>query len=111
MASYKVHIRASVYKDFRSIPKIERNRIIKRIESLAENPRPFGYEKLAEQNKYRIRQGDYRIIYEVFNDKLIIWVVKVGHRKDVYKVSEEKEKFTAGQPGKRNSRTTPRNST
>jgi mRNA interferase RelE/StbE len=94
MALYKVHIRASVYKDFRSISKIERNRIVKRIEALAENPRPFGYRKLTEQNRYRIRQGDYRIIYEIFDDKLIVWVVKVGHRRDVYKVSEEKGKFT-----------------
>jgi mRNA interferase RelE/StbE len=98
MALYKILIMPSARKDFRMIPKIDRTRILKRIESLAENPRPFGYLKLTEQNRYRIRQGDYRIIYEIFDDKLIVWVVKVVHRKDIYRVSEEKEKFNTNNP-------------
>jgi mRNA interferase RelE/StbE len=98
MALYKVLIMPSARKDFRVIPKIDRNRIIKCIDSLVINPRPAGCKKITGQNKYRIRQGDYRIIYEIFDDKLIVWVVKVGHRKDVYRVSEEKEKFTADNP-------------
>jgi len=95
MALYKVHIRASVYKDFRLIPKIERDKIVKRINSLAVNPRPPGCEKLTGQNRYRIRQGDYRIIYTIHDQELIVWVVKVGHRREIYKVSEEREKFAS----------------
>jgi mRNA interferase RelE/StbE len=104
MALYKVGYRSSVYKDLRSIPKTERSKILKRIESLAVNPRPYSCEKLTSQNKYRVRQGDYRIIYTIIDNELTIWVVKVGHRKDVYRVSEEKEKFTAGNSKEKNNK-------
>jgi len=55
------------------------------IASLSENPRPYGYKKLKGEEAYRIRVGDYRIIYEIDNDKIIVTVVSVGHRKEVYK--------------------------
>jgi len=55
------------------------------IASLSENPRPYGYKKLKGEEAYRIRIGDYRIIYEIDNDKIIVSVVSVGHRKEVYK--------------------------
>lgn len=55
------------------------------IASLADNPRPYGYKKLKGENAYRIRVGDYRIIYEIDNGKIIVTVVSVGHRKDMYK--------------------------
>jgi mRNA interferase RelE/StbE len=96
MALYRVEYKPSVYKDLRSIPKNERGRILKRIDALTVNPRPPGREKLAGQDKYRIRQGDYRILYTIFNEKLTIWVVKVGHRKDVYRINETGEKYAVG---------------
>ena len=98
MALYKVDLKSSVGKDFRSIPKNDRKKILQRIESLAVDPRPKGCEKLTGQNKYRIRQGDYRIIYTIFDKELTVWVVKVGHRKDIYRVSEDKTKYAADHP-------------
>jgi mRNA interferase RelE/StbE len=94
MAVYKINYKPSVDKDIRSIPDIELKKIVKRIEVLTTNPRPPGCEKLTEQNKYRLRQGDYRILYTIDDDELIVRIMKVGHRKDVYRVSEEKAKFT-----------------
>lgn len=85
MAAYKVFFRKSVRKDFESIPKKDLQKILKRIEKLMDDPRPRGCEKLADQERYRIRQGVYRIVYSIQDDELTIWVVKVGHRKDVYR--------------------------
>ena len=104
MALYKLKFKVTFQKDMRMIPAIDRKKIIQRIDSLAINPRPFGYKKLTTQNRYRIRQGDYRIVYEIFDEELIVWVVKVSHRKDIYRVSEEKEKFTARDAKRNNSR-------
>jgi len=84
MAVYKVNFKPSVDKDFRSIPNIELRKILKRIEALATNPRTPGYEKLTSQNKCRVRQGNYRIIYTIDDDELKVRVMKVGHRKDIY---------------------------
>ena len=85
MAEYKVHFKASVEKDFITIPKKDVKKILKRIDALAENPRPWGCEKLTGQERYRLRQGRYRIVYSIQEDELTVWVVKVGHRKDVYR--------------------------
>tara|TARA_R110000850_G_scaffold269479_1_gene401685 strand:- start:121 stop:384 length:264 start_codon:yes stop_codon:yes gene_type:complete len=85
MANYKLVFRKSVSKDFRPIPNKDVIRILQRIEELQEDPRPIGSEKLSGQERYRIRQGVYRIIYEVADELLIVTVVKVGHRKQVYK--------------------------
>ena len=87
MASFKVIVKQSVAKDLRGIPKKAVARIVKRIEALALEPRPPGVEKLSGQEKYRIRQGVYRIIYEIKDEELVIMVVKVGHRRDVYRIS------------------------
>ena len=84
MAAYKVHFKASVEGDFTTIPKKDLKKILKRIEGLAENPRPWGCEKLTGQERYRLRQGRYRIVYSIQDDELTVWVVKVGHRKDIY---------------------------
>jgi len=62
-------------------------RILQRIEALADDPRPVGSEKLSGQERFRVRQGVYRIIYEIQNEELVIIVVKVGHRRDVYRDS------------------------
>jgi mRNA interferase RelE/StbE len=85
MAVYKVHFKTSVEKDFATIPKKDLKKILKRIEGLAENPRPWGCEKLTGQERYRLRQGRYRIVYSIQDDELTVWVVKVRHRKDIYR--------------------------
>ena len=85
MVAYEVLFKKSVEKDFRSIPKNELKKIIKRIGELAKNPRPQNCEKLTGQNRYRLRQGNYRIVYSIQDNELTIWVVKVGHRKDIYR--------------------------
>ncbi len=85
MANYKLVFKNSVAKDFRSIPNKDVIRILQRIEELRENARPIGSEKLSGQERYRIRQGVYRIIYEVADESLVVMVVKIGHRKHVYK--------------------------
>jgi len=85
MAVYKVYFKASVERDFTTIPKKDLKNILKRIEGLAENPRPSGCEKLTGQERYRLRQGRYRIVYSIQDDELTVWVVKVGHREDIYR--------------------------
>ena len=85
MASYRLVFRQSVAKDLRAVPKEDVARILKRIEALAEDPRPPGSEKLSAQERYRIRQGVYRILYEIADGQLVIVVVKVGHRREVYR--------------------------
>ena len=85
MAAYKLFFKKSVQKDFDSIPKKDLKRILSRIESLSEDPRPKGCEKLTGQERYRLRQGRYRIVYSIQDDELTLWVVKVGHRKDIYR--------------------------
>ena len=85
MAAYSIFFKDSVRKDLAAIPKNDLQRIIERIGNLAENPRPLGCEKLSGQEKYRLRQGNYRIIYSIEDNQLIVWVVKVGHRREVYR--------------------------
>ena len=85
MAVYEVYFKASVEKDFRDIPKKDLKRILQRIKSLATEPRPAGCEKLTGQERYRLRQGLYRVVYSIQDEKLTVWVVKVGHRKDIYR--------------------------
>jgi len=85
MAKYEIYFKESVEKDFRTIPKNDLSKIIRRIEELSEDPRPPGHEKLTGQERYRVRQGMYRIIYSIQDKELTIWIVKIGHRKDVYR--------------------------
>ena len=85
MAAYKVFFKKSVWKDLESIPKNDLTKILKRIEMLGDDPRPSGCEKLTGEERYRLRQGKYRILYSIQDDELTVWVVKVGHRKDVYR--------------------------
>ncbi len=85
MAKFKIFFRQSAGKELGSLPKAVLQRIIRRIESLANDPRPTGCEKLSGQEWYRIRQGDYRIVYSIQDDELTIWIIKIGHRKDIYK--------------------------
>ena len=85
MAEYKVYFKESVEKDFGSIPKRDLQRILRRIEAFATNPRPKGHEKLTGRERYRIRQGRYRIVYSIQDKRSTVWVVKVGHRREVYR--------------------------
>ena len=84
MAAYKIYFRESVEKDFSAIPKKDLEKILHRIEALAENPRPPGCEKLTGRERYRVRQGRCRIAYSIQDEVLTVWIAKVGHRKDVY---------------------------
>ena len=85
MAAYKISFKKSVWKDFEAIPNKDLKRILKRIESLGENPRLPGCKKLTGQERYRVRQGRYRILYSIQDEELSVWIVKVGHRKNVYR--------------------------
>jgi mRNA interferase RelE/StbE len=83
---YRISIKCSAVKEIEAIPqKKERQRIIKRIGNLAANPRPPGSRKLSGNDRYRIRQGAYRIVYSIKDNELLVVVVKVGNRKDVYR--------------------------
>ena len=85
MASYRVVFKRPVAKDLRALPNADVARILKRIEALADDPTPPGSEKLSGQERYRVRQGLYRIIYEIDGGQLVVTVVKVGHRREVYR--------------------------
>ena len=85
MAKYKIVFKKSVGKDLRRLPKQDIMRILARITSLADNPRPLGAEKLTNEQKYRIRQGNYRILYTIEDTIITVTIVKVGHRRDVYR--------------------------
>lgn len=87
MARYRLVFKKSVAKDLRDIPKKDVVRILKRFKVLSDDPRASGCEKLSGQERYRARQGVYRIIYEIIDDELLILVVKVGHRVDIYRGS------------------------
>lgn len=85
MASYSVLIRRSAVKEIAAIPETHRRRIVRCIEALASDPRPPGCKKLSGEEKYRLRQGDYRLLYEIQDRQLVITVVKVAHRRDAYR--------------------------
>jgi mRNA interferase RelE/StbE len=85
MEEYKIFFKNSVEKDLQSIPKKYLIKILQRIEGLKDNPRPEGSEKLTGHDRYRLRQGVYRIVYSIQDTELTIWVVKVAHRKEIYK--------------------------
>jgi mRNA interferase RelE/StbE len=86
VAKYRLLIKPSAVKDIEAIPlKRDRQRVVERIGRLADNPRPSGSEKISGQDKYRVRQGRYRILYVIEDQDLLVQVVKVGHRKEVYR--------------------------
>ena len=85
MANYRLFIKPSAGKEIEALPKQERRRIVAKISSLSRDPKPPGCEKLSGQDRYRLRQGNYRILYEIQDLDLIVVVVKVGHRRDVYR--------------------------
>ena len=85
MEKYSVSFKRSVAKDLRNIPNADVKRILKKIELLTENPRAEGCVKLSALDRYRVRQGIYRIVYEIRDAELVIHVVKIAHRSNVYK--------------------------
>lgn len=81
MAGYRVFIKPSAVRELEAIPqKRLRQHIVARIGALADDPRPSGCRKLSGQERYRLRQGSYRIVYAIEDDQLVVYVVKVGHR-------------------------------
>ena len=85
MGSYRIEIKRSAVKELEAIPAKDRRRIATKIQALAGNPRPAGCDKLSGHDKYRIRQGNYRILYTIEDDVLVVTVIKIGGRRDVYR--------------------------
>ena len=85
MARYELLYLPSIAKDLRGLPKADVRRILARAEQLREDPYPPNSLKLEGGDRYRVRQGDYRILYSVDDGRVIIYIIKIGHRRDVYR--------------------------
>jgi mRNA interferase RelE/StbE len=85
VASYRLEVRRSAAKEIAGLQKADCQRVIAKIQLLATNPRPHGCEKLSGSEKYRVRQGDYRILYEIDDSTKSVIIVKVGNRKEIYR--------------------------
>jgi len=86
VAAYRIFIKPSAAEEIDAIDnRRDRRRVVAKIQALADDPRPPGCQKLSGAEKYRVRQGNYRIVYSIEDDRLIVLVVKVGHRKNVYR--------------------------
>ncbi len=86
MARYRLFIKPSAVKEIEAIPtRQDRRRVVERIATLANDPRPPGCQKLSGTDKYRVRQGRYRILYAIRDDRLVVTVVRVAHRKAAYR--------------------------
>ncbi len=83
--SYSVVVKRSAERELRAVPQPDLGRVVTRIRRLAEDPRPPGSEKLSGEDRHRIRQGDYRVVYAVDDEQRIVEVVRIGHRRDVYR--------------------------
>jgi len=85
MENYRIEIKRSATKELKRIAAKDQRRIIDRIRSLSADPRPAGTKKLSGEEKYRIRQGDYRILYQINDETITVVVVRIGHRRDAYR--------------------------
>ncbi|MEK7996934.1 MAG: type II toxin-antitoxin system RelE/ParE family toxin [Planctomycetota bacterium] len=85
MAEYSITIKKSAVRELENIPQKDLQRVIKRIRSLAKDPRPHGSQKLSGNEQYRVRQGDYRIVYSVEDKDSLVEIVKIGHRREIYR--------------------------
>ena len=85
MPAYEVVLKASVLKDLDALGRENQGRCVDAMRALADDPRPRGCEKLSAQERYRVRVGSCRIVYEVRDKQLVVVVVKLGHRRDVYR--------------------------
>lgn len=83
--SYDLRIKPSAVKELRALQPADRRRVVDRIDVLAKDPRPRGCEKLTGGARYRVRQGSQRVLYQVDDEAQIVTVVKIGHRRDVYR--------------------------
>jgi mRNA interferase RelE/StbE len=83
--SYSVVVKRSAERELRAIPRPDLGRVVTRIRRLADDPRPPGSERLSGEDRYRIRQGDYRVVYAIDDEQRIVEVVRIGHRRDVYR--------------------------
>jgi len=84
MPDYTIYLSKKAQKQLDKIPDKEAYAVLERIQKLSKDPRPSGVKKLKGRNGYRVRQGNYRIIYEIQDDILVIDVIAIGHRKDIY---------------------------
>ena len=84
MANYSIEIKKSAAKEIEKLPKTMMLRVLEKIKNLSSEPRSLGCKKLSGDEKYRIRVGNYRILYSVEDDILVVYVVKVGHRREIY---------------------------
>ena len=85
MAKYKILIKESAVKELEAVQKKHLKHIIKKIQSLSEDPRPLGVQKLSDQERYRIRHGDYRIVFSIQDEDSTVHIYKIGHRREVYR--------------------------
>jgi mRNA interferase RelE/StbE len=85
MAEYEIYFKESVWKELKKVPKNDLKKILARIEKLGHDLRPMGCEKLTGLELYRVRQGNYRIVYSIQDNELTVWDIRVGHRKNVYR--------------------------
>ena len=85
MESYRIEIKRSAGKELERLPAGDKRRVITRIRSLAQDPRPPGAKKLSGEEKYRIRQGNYRILYEIYDEIITVVVVRIAHRREAYR--------------------------
>lgn len=85
MAPYELRFKQTVAKDLKGIDRVHLAALFERMSALADDPRPVGLEKLSGLDRYRVRHGPYRIVYEIRDRTLIVVVVKLGHRRDVYR--------------------------
>ncbi len=85
MASYKLLIKPSAAKELEGLPRKDRRRVVSKINTLAIAPRSPGCEKLSAHDLYRVRQGDYRVLYSITDDEKCVVVIKIGHRREIYR--------------------------
>jgi mRNA interferase RelE/StbE len=85
VASYRLLIKPSAAKELEALPTRDRKRVVTKIQQLASNPRPNGTEKLSGQQRYRLRQGHYRVLYAIDDAQSAVVIAKIGHRQDVYR--------------------------
>jgi len=85
MDSYSIQVRRTAEKELRILPRLDLMKVTDRIRARSKNPRPPSSEKLSDREQFRIRQGDYRIVYEIDDQQRIIHIIKIGNRKEVYR--------------------------
>ena len=83
--AYRIEISSIARRQIKKLARSVQDRIRVRIRKLAEEPRPRGCTKLVNEDEYRIRVGDYRVIYEIYDDELVVKILEAGHRRDIYR--------------------------